>query len=159
MSDMLDELYRDVIMDHYRNPRGKKKLAEADIHNEGKNPSCGDELEMDLKIKDGIIEDVHVGCVGCAISVSSGSMLAEIIKGKSIDEVRRIADVVKKLVKGESVPEDAGIELGDLEALEGIKKFPVRVKCALLSWTTLIDSIETIAKETNGKEITYSTTE
>ncbi|MBD3168001.1 MAG: SUF system NifU family Fe-S cluster assembly protein [candidate division Zixibacteria bacterium] len=156
MSDMLDELYRDVIMDHYRNPRGKKKLDKSDIHSEGKNPSCGDELEMDLQIKDGIIEDVHVGCVGCAISVSSGSMLAEVIKGKSIDEVKKIAEVVKKMLKGEPIPDDIEIEMGDLDALEGVKKFPVRIKCALLSWTTLIDSIDTVA---DNKERAFSTTE
>lgn len=146
MSEMIDELYRDVIMDHYRNPRGRKKLDKPDLHNEGKNPSCGDEIEMDLKISDGRIEDVHVGCVGCAISVSSGSMLSEVIKGRSIDEVKKIAEAVKKMLTGEPVPEDIGLDIGDLEALEGVKNFPVRIKCALLSWTTLIDSLESYSE-------------
>ena len=140
MSDNLDAMYRDVIMDHYRNPRGKSAIEHPDVHIEGKNPSCGDELEMDIKFDEDGIEDIHVGCVGCAISVSSGSMMAEMVKGKSLNEVKKIARVVQAMLKGEEFDED--MDLGDLEALEGVKKFPVRIKCALLSWTALMDSIE-----------------
>ncbi len=140
VSDRLDEMYRDVIMDHYRHPRGKRKLDKADIQNEGKNPVCGDEIELQLKLDGDKVEDIHIGCVGCAVSVSSGSMLAEIIKGKSIEEVKKIAETVKKILKGEEPSED--IDLGDLEALEGVRNFPVRIKCALLSWTTLIDALD-----------------
>ncbi|OGC90793.1 MAG: SUF system NifU family Fe-S cluster assembly protein [candidate division Zixibacteria bacterium RBG_16_53_22] len=142
MPEPLDELYRDIIMDHYRYPRGRKKLENADMRNEGQNPVCGDEIELSLKLDDGRVDEVSVECMGCAISVASGSMLVDAIKGKSLQEVRRIAAAVKAILKGEPLPEE--VEMGDLEALAGVKNFPVRIKCALLSWTTLIDGIEAL---------------
>ena len=140
MSDNLDDLYRDIIMDHYKYPRGKNRIDDANVKNEGKNPVCGDEISVSLKLSGSLVEDVSVNCMGCAISIASGSMLAETLKGKSIEEVKKIASVVKSLLKGEEPSED--IDLGDLEALEGVRKFPVRIKCALLSWTTLVEGIE-----------------
>lgn len=154
MNSNLDDLYRDIVMDHYRSPRGKKEIQNADIVNEGKNPACGDEIEVSMKVDGGRVDDISVQCMGCAISVASGSMLAETIKGKSIDEVRKIARAVKAILKGEE-PDDE-FELGDLEALEGVNKFPVRIKCALLSWSTLIDGLE--AWE-NQKQAAVTTTE
>lgn len=153
-NDNLDDLYRDIVMDHYKSPRGKKELRNADIVNEGKNPVCGDEIEVSMKMNGGLVDDISVQCMGCAISVASGSMLAETLKGKSIDEVKLIARAVKAILKGEK-PDDE-IELGDLEALEGVNKFPVRIKCALLSWSTLIDGLE--AWE-NRKQAAVTTTE
>jgi nitrogen fixation NifU-like protein len=141
-------------MDHYRYPRGRKKLDGPDIINEGKNPVCGDEIELSLKISDDRVEDIAVECAGCAISVASGSLLADAVKGKSLQEVKNIASAVKAIIKGELIPANAGI--GELEALAGVKNFPVRIKCALLSWTTLIDGIE--AHEV-GKTIKITTTE
>jgi nitrogen fixation NifU-like protein len=140
MTDSLDDLYRDIILDHFRYPRGKKHLDKADIKAEGKNPTCGDELELELKIDHDKVEDVSVGCKGCAISVASGSILSELIKGKSLQEVKAIARLVKGMLTGEDIPNSAN--LGDLEALKGVKDFPVRIKCALLSWTALIDGID-----------------
>jgi nitrogen fixation NifU-like protein len=154
MSDQLSELYRDILMEHYRYPRGKKELPRADLTNEGHNPTCGDEIEIKVNFDGDKVRDVSVNCVGCAISVASGSMLAEIIEGKSITEVKKIAKVVKALLKGEEITEK--IDLGDLEALKGVNKFPVRIKCALLSWTTLINALE--ARET-GQEIKVTTLE
>jgi nitrogen fixation protein NifU and related proteins len=154
MTEPLDDLYRDIIMDHYRYPRGKKELADPDIKNEGQNPVCGDQIEVALKISGDRIEDISVDCMGCAISVASGSMLADIIQGKTLAEVKAIAGAIKSILKGDEPP--VGIELGDLEALSGVKKFPVRVKCALLSWTTLVDAIETME---HGKRLEVSTTE
>ncbi|HBC45722.1 MAG TPA: SUF system NifU family Fe-S cluster assembly protein [candidate division Zixibacteria bacterium] len=154
MVDPLDDLYRDIIMDHYRYPRGKKKLPDADIRNEGQNPVCGDEISVALKLADDKVEDISVECQGCAISVASGSMLADIIKGKTLSEVKVIAAAIKAILKGEEPP--SNINLGDLEALSGVRKFPVRIKCALLSWTTLIDAIETIEQ---GQESKVSSTE
>ena len=139
-NDNLDDLYRDIIMDHYKSPRGRKEIQDADIVNEGKNPACGDEIEVSMKVFGGRVDDISVQCMGCAISVASGSMLAETIKGKSIDEVKKIAGAIKAILTGEE-PHDE-IALGDLEALQGVKKFPVRIKCALLSWSTLIDGLE-----------------
>lgn len=154
MPENLDDLYRDIIMDHYKYPRGRKKLKDATITNEGKNPVCGDEIEVSVKINDKKIEDVSVECLGCAISVASGSMLADALKGKTIDEVKKIARAVREILKGERPEEE--IDLGELEALEGVRKFPVRIKCALLSWTTLIDALTAVE---NGEPGSVSTTE
>lgn len=145
MSEPLDDLYRDIVMDHYKFPRGRKQLVEPDIRNEGQNPVCGDEISVAIKLDNEVIQDVAVECMGCAISVASGSMLAETIKGKTLDEVKMIAAAVKAILKGE--PLAAELEMGDLEALAGVKNFPVRIKCALLSWTTLIDGIEALGRE------------
>lgn len=154
MSEPLDDLYRDIIMDHYRFPRGRKEMPDADVKNEGQNPVCGDEIKVSLKIKEDKVEDVAVSCMGCAISVASGSMLADVVQGKTLGEVKLIASAIKAILKGEEPP--AGLEMGDLEALAGVKKFPVRIKCALLSWTTLVDAIEALEE---GKTIKVSSTE
>jgi nitrogen fixation NifU-like protein len=152
MNDNLDDLYRDIIMDHYKAPRGRKELAGADIKNEGKNPVCGDEIEVSMKVNDGRVDDISVQCLGCAISVASGSMLADTIKGKSVEQVKKIARAVKAVLKGEQPEEE--IELGDLEALEGVKKFPVRIKCALLSWSTLVEGLEAWENSRKTKIVT-----
>ena len=158
MSDQLDQLYRDVIMEHYKFPRGHKDIDQADMANQGQNPSCGDEIDVKLKLDNGIVKDVSVTCMGCAISVASGSMLAEIIEGKTLGEVKEIARIVKALLKGEETPEDIELsDLGDIEVLQGVRKFPVRIKCALLSWTTLVDAIDSY-EEKDGTQI-ISTTE
>jgi len=153
MAEALDLLYRDIVMDHFRNPRGRKQLAEPDIRNQGQNPVCGDEISVAIKLDEDIVEDISVECMGCTISVASGSMLAEAIKGKSLGQVKVIASAVKALIKGETPPE---MEMGDLEALAGVKNFPVRIKCALLSWTTLIDGIEALE---SGKPVRLTSTE
>jgi nitrogen fixation NifU-like protein len=154
MSDNLDDLYRDILMEHYRFPRGHRKLAHPDIVNEGQNPTCGDDIEIALELDGDKVKDVYVSCMGCAISVASGSMLAEITRGKTLDEVRKIASIIKEMLKGNEIPPD--LDLGDLAALKGVNKFPVRVKCALLSWTTLVDAIEAREK---SKKAEVSTTE
>jgi len=154
MSGKLDEMYRDIIMEHYRFPRGTKNIRNPDLVSEGQNPACGDEIEIKVKMNHDKVQNVLVHCAGCAISVASGSMLAEIVEGKSIDEIKKIAGIVRALLKGEEISED--IDLGDLEALKGVRKFPVRIKCALLSWTTLVDAIE--ARE-HGQITKTSTTE
>jgi len=154
MSEELNNLYRDIIMDHYKYPRGRKKLEKADVTSEGKNPVCGDEIEMMLTLNGGKIEDVSVECLGCAISVASGSLLADAVRGKSIAEAKKIAKVVKAILKGEKP--DADYDLGELEALEGVNKFPVRIKCALLAWTTLIEGLRNWE---DGKKNTIASTE
>ena len=136
----LDDMYRDIILDHYRSPRGKKPLEKSNVASSGQNPSCGDEIRMELAVEDEILKDVHVDCKGCAISVASGSMLAETVKGKSFDEVRKLTDTIKKMLKGEI--EEPSEDIGDLGALAGVRNFPVRVKCALLAWITLIEGLD-----------------
>ena len=156
MSD-LDDMYRDVILDHYRAPRGKRPIDRSDIASTGHNPSCGDELELAVEMDDGTVRDIHVDCKGCAISTASGSILAEVVKGRSLDEVKRIAEVVRRILKGEEteIPED----LGDVDALQGVRQFPVRIKCALLAWVTLIQGIEGYEKSSEKVETRVSTEE
>lgn len=146
MTASLDDMYREIILDHYRSPRGKKPVEHADIHTQGQNPSCGDEISMDVEMDAGVVKDVHVNCRGCAISVASGSMLAETVKGRPLGEVKRIAEVVRKMLKGEQV--EIPTDLGDIDALKGVRQFPVRVKCALLAWVTLIEGMKSYE---NGK--------
>jgi len=140
----LDEMYREVILDHYRAPRGKKPLEESNVSSHGHNPSCGDEIDMKVLVKDNKLLGIHVDCKGCAISTASASILAETLEGKSFDEVLKIAATVKALLKGEidEVPE----ELGDVDSLAGVRQFPVRVKCALLAWVTLVEGLKNYAE-------------
>ena len=143
----LDELYRQVILDHYRNPRRRGSLSGPHIHAEGMNPSCGDEFSLDLRIDEGVITDAAIQGQGCSISQASGSMMTDMIVGKTIDEAREITATFKLMMgieEGEDPldPERPGAVLGDLEALQGVKKFPVRIKCADLPWTTLTDALD-----------------
>lgn len=135
----LDEIYRDVVLDHYRSPRGRTPIDRPDTRAEGTNPLCGDEVTLELKFEDDKISEVAVKGRGCSISVASGSMLAEILPGKTRAEAARILATFKALMHGQKAPD--GPDLGDLEALEGVNKFPVRVKCALLAWTTLEEAL------------------
>lgn len=148
MSSELDDLYREIILDHYRAPRGRKPVDRADITSEGQNPSCGDEISMQVEMANGILKDVAVNCRGCAISVASGSMLAEAVKGKSFDEVQKLAEAVRKILKGEDAPLPE--EFADIDALKGVRQFPVRIKCALLAWVTLIDGMKHYANGETG---------
>jgi nitrogen fixation NifU-like protein len=132
-------MYREIILDHYRAPRGKKPLERSDFASDGMNPSCGDEISLEVEMDKGVLKNVHVNCRGCAISVASGSMLAETVKGKSFEEVEKLAATVRKMLKGE--PAEIPEEFGDLDALKGVRQFPVRVKCALLAWVTLVEGL------------------
>ncbi len=143
----LDELYRQVILDHYRNPRRRGSLSGPHVHAEGLNPSCGDEFSLDLQIDGGVITDAAIQGQGCSISQASGSMMTDVIVGKTIDEAREITTTFKLMMgidEGNSPldPERPGAVLGDLEALQGVKKFPVRIKCAGLPWATLTDALD-----------------
>lgn len=153
----LDELYREIILDHYRAPRGKKPLEQADISSDGQNPSCGDEISLKLRMDNGTVEDISVDCQGCAISVASGSMLAEYTKGKSAEEVIKLAEVVKKMLKGEQA--ELPSEYEDLDALKGVRNFPVRIKCALLAWVTLLEGLKNYQDGSSESAATVTTEE
>ena len=155
MSGSLDDMYRDIILDHYRAPRGRQPIDRTDISSDGMNPSCGDEIAMDVQTKDGVLENIHVDCKGCAISVASGSMLAEAVKGKPLEEVRKLTEAVRKMLKGES--EEIPEEFDDLESLKGVRNFPVRIKCALLAWITLLEGLDQYAKGNNSVRASVST--
>jgi nitrogen fixation NifU-like protein len=138
----LDALYRDVVLDHFRNPHGRKTVAEPTACNEGQNPLCGDHVRLCLKVADGRIADVEVQGRGCAISTASGSMMAQLLPGRTLEEARRLLQAFKGTMRGEAPP--PGLDLGDLDALGGVRQFPVRVKCALLAWTTLDDLLQSL---------------
>ena len=143
----LEELYREVILDHYRNPRNKGHLENPETSAEGVNPLCGDEISIELSFEGDNVAEVAVIGQGCSISQSSASMMTEAIKGKSRSE---IADTVGKFRQMMSIddsddlgldPERPGSVLGDLEALQGVRQYPVRIKCASLSWNTLMEAL------------------
>jgi nitrogen fixation protein NifU and related proteins len=155
----LEDLYREVIQDHYRYPRNKGTLEPPAMKTQGVNPSCGDEIDVYLLLDgtgdDAVIENISIGGQGCSISQSSASMMSAAVKGKTIAEARRLVKRFKVLMNidveepSESPADDTAgpegpvrddlsdIKLGDLEALQGVMKFPVRIKCATLAWNTM----------------------
>jgi nitrogen fixation NifU-like protein len=148
----LEDLYREVILDHYRNPRNKGHLEHPDASAEGVNPLCGDEIRIDLRFDDGVVSEVGVAGQGCSISQSSASMMTEAIKGKTEAEILDLAARFRTMM---SIDEgDAGLDpdrpgsvLGDLEALQGVRQYPVRIKCASLGWNTLQEALGTLSKD------------
>ncbi|MBI2201397.1 MAG: SUF system NifU family Fe-S cluster assembly protein [Armatimonadetes bacterium] len=135
----LDDLYREVILDHYSHPRNKGTMDDPDIKVEGANPLCGDELSIFVRLVHGKITDVKFVGRGCFISQSSASMMTQQIKGKTLDEAKGLVGKFKAMMHGEPASED---ELGDLMALQGVRKFPVRIKCATLSWVALEQGVD-----------------
>jgi nitrogen fixation NifU-like protein len=138
----LDDLYREVILEHYKSPHNRGRLAEPDVANRGRNPLCGDDVEISLSIVGDVVEDVRFMGRGCSISQASASMLTDAVKGKTLEEAGQVVDGVKAMMRGENVGD---LDLSDLEALGGVRKYPVRVKCAMLAWTTLEEGISTYA--------------
>ncbi len=143
-----DELYRDIIVDHYRRPRNHGHLAAPTQQAEGVNPVCGDEVRMDVSIHDSLIDDIAFEGQGCAISQSSASMLTERVQGHSVDETRDVIGKFRAMMVDGAAPDSA---LGDLVALEGVARLPVRVKCALLAWNVLQEALQQAASAA-GKE-------
>jgi nitrogen fixation NifU-like protein len=136
---MADDLYREVLLDHYRDPRGRDPITGANATAAGDNPLCGDECHLQLRLADDRIEAVQVEGRGCAISVAAGSILAELVEGLSVADAQALTEALRAILRGEPAPPD--LDLGDLEALAGVQRFPMRVKCALLPWTTLAQAI------------------
>jgi nitrogen fixation NifU-like protein len=142
----LEELYRQVILDHYRNPRNSGSIEQPDATAEGHNPLCGDEVTIEVDLDGTTVANAAVRGRGCSISQASASMMAEAIVGKSIEDVRQLMHQVKAMLDIEDGdpgldPDRPGAVLGDLEALAGVKQFPVRIKCADLAWTTLDEAL------------------
>jgi nitrogen fixation protein NifU and related proteins len=141
----LDDLYREIILDHYRTPRNRGSLPPPAAHATGHNPLCGDEIDVYLQVDDGVISDVKVGGQGCSISQSSASMMSQAVKGRPVAEVEALVRKFKGMMSIEDASEDPGqpnVALGDLEALQGVVKFPVRIKCATLAWNTLLQALD-----------------
>jgi nitrogen fixation NifU-like protein len=143
----LEDLYREIILDHYRTPRNRGELPPPAAHAVGHNPLCGDEIDVYLQVDHDTITDVKVGGQGCSISQSSASMMSQAVKGRSITEVRALVRRFKGMMSIEEEPpegeklDEADVKLGDLEALQGVVKFPVRIKCATLAWNTLTEAL------------------
>lgn len=131
---MLEELYQEIILDHYRRPRNRGQTVPADIHGKESNPLCGDELEVTARLVDGKIAEVKFDGHGCSISLASASIMTQKLAGKTLAEALHYIENFQKMMRGD-LPY-GGKELGDLKALEGVLKFPVRVKCATLAWHT-----------------------
>jgi nitrogen fixation protein NifU and related proteins len=158
----LEDLYREIILDHYRSPRNRGELPVPPATRvEGFNPLCGDEIVVYLEVTDGAVSDIRIAGQGCSISQSSASMMSAAVKGKTIDEVAELTRAFKGMMSiheqaldgDEAGAEDAdaadgsGAKLGDLEALRGVVKFPVRIKCATLSWNTLQQALDEAAAQ------------
>ncbi len=138
-----DDLYRETILDHYHQPRNHGVIDAPTAQVEGVNPLCGDELTLYLKVSDeGKIDDVKLTAHGCSINMASGSMMSEAVLGQSVERAREIIESFKQmmLTKGDTPALEDDME--DLEALRGVKKYPVRIKCALLPWNTLLEGLE-----------------
>ncbi|MEJ2667811.1 MAG: SUF system NifU family Fe-S cluster assembly protein [Deinococcales bacterium] len=133
MNSFLESLYKDVILEHYRRPHHRGRLSKPSHSHEGVNPSCGDELTLDLRIEDGVIREVGFEGEGCAISQASASLMTDALEGATVDRAALLSREFKAMIRGEP----PSPELGDLALLQGIAKLHARVKCATLAWTTL----------------------
>jgi nitrogen fixation NifU-like protein len=144
----LEELYREVILDHYRNPRNKGHLEHPQASAQGVNPLCGDEITIEVSFDGDKVSEVAVEGQGCSISQSSASMMTEAIKGKSREEISELVGRFRQMMsldEGDDPgldPERPGAVLGDIEALQGVRQYPVRIKCASLAWNTLLEALE-----------------
>ena len=163
----LEDLYREIILDHYRNPRNRGELECPPAHrSEGFNPLCGDEVVLTFEMDGGVVTDLRVGGYGCSISQASASMMSAAVIGKTVDEIRDLTRAFKAMmsIHEESIGGDGSesldgasddasananggvLRLGDLEALRGVVKFPVRIKCATLGWNALASGLDETAE-------------
>ncbi|MBN2984949.1 MULTISPECIES: Fe-S cluster assembly sulfur transfer protein SufU [Cohnella] len=135
----LDDLYRRVIMDHYKNPRNRGTMDDESVTVNLNNPTCGDRISLQMQIEDGIVRNARFTGEGCSISMSSASMMTEAVKGRTTAEALELAEKFSSLMKGEEV--DFGDD-EEIEALSGVNKFPARIKCATLAWNALRKGVE-----------------
>ena len=136
----LEDLYKEVILDHYRAPRNKGRLDPHDVLLERNNPLCGDEIELFLRFDGDTLQDISFDGKGCSISLASTSMMTEKVKGLDVKDARSVTDSIKRMMAGEE--EGDPDALGDLVSLKGVVKYPVRIKCALLGWNTLLEGLD-----------------
>lgn len=154
---LTDDLYREIILEHFKNPRNHGRLDKPTLTSQGANPFCGDELELTLSLEGESIRELRAQMKGCSISQASASMMTEAVQGKSLAEAEALARKFKAAML-ENAPLELPADLEDLQALEGVKKYPVRIKCAILSWNTLLEGItahrkgQTQASHVEGEE-------
>lgn len=137
----LSELYQEIILEHYKEPHNKGKLSQADVNADGKNPMCGDEIQVFLKIEGNTIKDIRFDGAGCAISQASASVMTDSVKGRTIAEAQTIINAFANMVKKGALDDKIG-EDSELAAFQGISAYPTRIKCAMLAWNALKNSIE-----------------
>ena len=142
MLNELDSIYTELIAEHSRSVENKHHLQCPTITQKGRNPSCGDEITLELQVEDGLIKDAAFTGVGCAISQASTSIMIDLIKGESVEQAMYLADLFLKMIKGEITDEDELEELDEAMALKNISNMPARVKCAVLSWRTLLETLK-----------------
>lgn len=145
----LEQVYNDLIMEHSMNSYNKKKLEKADFQEMGHNPNCGDEISLELKLKENVIEDIAFSGHGCAISQASTSIMIDTLKGKTVAEAKEIIQTFIEMIKREETNEENLKKLEDAIAFRNVANMPARVKCALLAWHTMEDILN--QKETSGK--------
>jgi nitrogen fixation protein NifU and related proteins len=136
-SNNLDTLYRQVIMDHYKHPRNRGVIEDDSLTINMNNPTCGDRIQLTLKVENDMVVDAKFEGEGCSISMSSASMMTQAIKGKPIEEALKLANNFSDMVQGKDLEIDEDLDLGDIEALQGVCKFPARIKCATLAWKAM----------------------
>jgi nitrogen fixation NifU-like protein len=135
----LDEIYKEVILDHYKNPRNKREMPDAELSCSKNNPLCGDEITVYVHAEDGKVLDVSFVGQGCSISQSSASMMTEAVSGKTVEGVDDLSTSVRGMLSGEIEPDEDAF--GELVALKGVVKYPIRVKCAVLAWDVLQEAL------------------
>lgn len=142
-------LYHDIILEHYEYPRNKGTLEQADATSRGANPMCGDDILVQVKLRDGSVPEVAWDGHACAIGEASASMMAESVEGCSCPNARTWINTVRGLLTGKQEAMDSDLELGDVTSLEGVRQYPVRIKCALLAWEALDEAL-TLAEKKNA---------
>ncbi|MDQ0206639.1 Fe-S cluster assembly sulfur transfer protein SufU [Alkalicoccobacillus murimartini] len=135
-SHNLDTLYRQVIMDHYKNPRNRGELSDDTLTVNLNNPTCGDRVQIQMKIEDGQVETAKFEGEGCSISLASASMMTQAVKGLKVEDALKMSEIFSDIMLGKEYDEDL-FDLGDIEALAGVAKFPARIKCATLAWKAM----------------------
>jgi nitrogen fixation protein NifU and related proteins len=145
----LEELYKEVILDHYKAPRNRRELDAPSCTAKGNNPLCGDELTVALRLDHGVIAEAAFEGQGCSISQASASMMTEAVTGKTSDDTQALTKEFRAMMAGETDPDED--EFGDLIALKGVVKYPVRIKCAVLAWDTLQEALESPGARATGE--------
>ncbi|MGK7379446.1 Fe-S cluster assembly sulfur transfer protein SufU [Planococcus sp. 1R117A] len=140
----LDQLYRQVIMDHYKTPRNKGALESNSVNIEMNNPTCGDRIQLTLQVEDNIVKDAKFDGEGCSISMASASMMTQAVKGQDVETALKLSHIFSDMMLGKEY--DDSIDLGDIEALQGVSQFPARIKCATLAWKAMEKGVQSEEK-------------
>lgn len=137
----LDNLYRQVIMDHYKNPRNKGSLEDVSLTVDMNNPTCGDRIHLTMNVEDGKVTNAKFDGEGCSISMASASMMTQAIIGQDTETAMKLSGIFSDMIQGKDF-DDEDLDLGDIEALQGVSKFPARIKCATLAWKAMEKGIK-----------------